>query len=193
MPTKNRKFNVAGIGFHSNQYEEEDLIYFELEPTNEFDSNAIKVLNSNLDQIGYVPREKAKELYELLEDDYRYYCAKIIEIWEGNDGDAMPKVLAHFANDPSELPYPEHEWIASSANQPKKAPILKAKLPAALNGSILVFGFIVLFGLWKLLHHLLENFFTSTVVTAVIGYLFLNVFSYFATEEVKDKVDELQS
>ena len=193
MTIKNRKFNVAGIGFHSNQYEEEDLIYFELEPTNEFDSNAIKVLNSNLDQIGYVPREKAKEFYELLEDDYRYYCAKIIEIWEGNDGDAMPKVLAHFANDPSELPYPEHEWISSSTNQPKKAPTLKAKFPVALNWLILGLGFIVLFGLWKLLHHLLENFFISTVVTAVIGYLFLNAFSYFATEEVKDKVEELQS
>ncbi len=193
MTIKNRKFNVAGIGFHSNQYEEEDLIYFELEPTNEFDSNAIKVLNSNLDQIGYVPREKAKEFYELLEDDYQYYCAKIIEIWEGNDGDAMPKVLAHFANDPSELPYPEHEWISSSANQPKKAPRLKTKFPVAFNWLILGLGFIVLFGLWKLLHHLLENFFTSTLVTAVIGYLFLNVFSYFATEEVKDKVDELQS
>lgn len=191
MPFKNKKFNVAGIGFHSNQYKVEDLIYFELEPTNEFDSNAIKLLNSNLDQIGYVPRGKAKEFYELLEDDYRYYCANVIEILDGNDGDDMPKVLAHFATDPSELPYHQHEWITSSANLSKKTPRLKTKFPVALNWLILGLGFIVLFGLWKLLHHLLENFFTSTVVTAVIGYLFLNVFSYFATEEVKDKVDEL--
>lgn len=193
MPIKNRKFNVAGIGFYSNQYEEGELIYFELEPTNEFDSNAIKVLNSNLEQIGYVPREKAREFHGLLEDEYRYYCAKVIEIWDGSDGDAMPKVLAHFANDPSELPYPEHEWIASNASQSKKALKLKTRFPVALNWLILGLGFILLFVVWKFLHNLLENYFISIIVTAVIGYLFLNAFSYFVTEEVKEKVDDLQS
>jgi hypothetical protein len=183
MTPKNRKFNVAGIGHYSDDYEEGELVYFELEPSNKFDSNAIKVLNSKFDQIGYVPRDKAAEFIELIDGKYPHYCAKVIEIWEGNDGDAMPKVLAHFANQPSELPYPENEWIKSEKDQAKKTIKYRARFPAAINWVFLGLGLSLLFGVWKILQNILENYFISTPVVIVIGYLCLNVFSHFLSEE----------
>jgi hypothetical protein len=192
MNPKNRKFNVAGIGHYSDDYEEGELVYFELEPSNKFDSNAIKVLNSKLDQIGYVPRDKAAEFNELIDGKYPHYCAKILEIWDGNDGDAMPKVIAHFSNHPSELPFPEQEWINSGKNEAKHPIQLKVKLPVALNWVLLIIGVALLFGIWKVLQELVDNYFISAAVVLVIGYLFLHVFSYFLTEEMTDEIEKIK-
>ena len=41
MIPKNRKFNVAGVSFNRNSVEEGELVYFELEPDNPHDKNAI--------------------------------------------------------------------------------------------------------------------------------------------------------
>ena len=44
------------------EVEEDDLLKLELEPDNEFDSNAIKVLSKNGHQIGYLSRDIAERM-----------------------------------------------------------------------------------------------------------------------------------
>ena len=45
-----------------------------LEPENKYDKSAIKVLNSNDDHIGYIPRYYSETLTELLDRKYKYNC-----------------------------------------------------------------------------------------------------------------------
>ena len=110
MIPKNRKFNVAGVSFNRNSVEEGELVYFELEPDNPHDKNAIKVLNSSGETLGHIPRESAKEIQGFLNGKYPYYCAKVVDTWQPDDEDfVVPEVLAHFANQPSELPFKSQE------------------------------------------------------------------------------------
>jgi len=53
-----RDFCVAGTSFYpeSKDVSENDQLFLELEPSNMFDSNAIKVLTKEGKLIGYVPR-----------------------------------------------------------------------------------------------------------------------------------------
>jgi SWI/SNF-related matrix-associated actin-dependent regulator of chromatin subfamily A3 len=62
MLAKNRKFKVTGASFYKNDAEEGDLIFFELEPDNPHDKNAIKVLNEEGLMLGHIPKENAKEI-----------------------------------------------------------------------------------------------------------------------------------
>lgn len=43
-----------------------DEIYFEFEPDNPYDSNAIKVMHEYIDHIGYVPREYNKQVGQII-------------------------------------------------------------------------------------------------------------------------------
>ncbi len=44
------------------EVEEDDLLQFELDPDNEFDPNAVKVLSKSGHQIGYLSRETAERV-----------------------------------------------------------------------------------------------------------------------------------
>jgi hypothetical protein len=110
MQPKNRKFNIAGVSFYRNDVEEDELVFFGLEPDNPHDKNAIKVLNQGGQILGYIPKDSALEIHGFLNGKYPYYCAKVVEIWELDDGDfVVPKILAHFANKSSELPFASQE------------------------------------------------------------------------------------
>ena len=110
MPSKNRKFNVAGSAFYHGLVSAGDLVFFSLEPDNPKDKNAIKILNRDNQLIGYVPKESAKEFHLFINGKYPFYCAKVKEIWEADIG-MLPKILAHFANSPTELPYEAQEFL----------------------------------------------------------------------------------
>jgi len=112
MLSKNRKFNVAGSSFYDYSASEGELVYFQLEPQNSYDKNAIKVLNKNHNQIGHIPAKNAKEIQLFINGKYPHYCAKVVGVWEPDDSDVViPKILAHFSNKSNELPYPEQEWV----------------------------------------------------------------------------------
>ena len=63
MSDKNKipkTFKVSGVSFcqtNINNLNEEDILQMELEPTNKYDSNAIKILNSSGEMCGYVPKK----------------------------------------------------------------------------------------------------------------------------------------
>lgn len=111
MGIKNRKFNLAGVTFYEAKVSEGEVVYFQLEPLNPKDSNAIKVLNKDMEIIGYVPVENAIEIQSFLKGKYPRYCARVKEIWQ-HDGIRVPKILAHFSLLADELPYDEQVWIS---------------------------------------------------------------------------------
>lgn len=184
MTTKNRKFNVAGIGHYSTDFEEGELIYFELEPNNPHDKNAIKVLNESFEQIGYVPRDSAIEFQSFFAGKYPHYCARIVEIWEGREGDDMPKVLAHFASILNELPYAQQQLINSATTNPTN--LQKTKLPVIVNWIIITFLVFVLYLLWSVLSKWFGGHIVSTLITLAIGYFSLDAFLDWAIESPKN-------
>lgn len=63
----------------------------ELEPENKFDSNAIKVLNSNNIHIGYIPRYYCESVINLLDKGYKYFCT-IYEVQKDNNCNECIKI-----------------------------------------------------------------------------------------------------
>ena len=110
---KNRKFNVAGSTIYEGLVEAGDIVHFVLEPNNLQDKNAIQVINASGEIIGYVPKTSAAEFQAFRLGKYPYYCAKVKEVWQGSFSD-VPKILAHFAKDESELPYQSQKWLTIS-------------------------------------------------------------------------------
>ena len=111
---KNRKFNVAGSTIYTAKVRPGDIVHFVLEPNNPMDKNAIRIVNSNGDTIGYVPKASAFEFQEFRAGKYPFYCAKITEVWQGNLSN-VPKVLAHFTKNEEELPYQSQNWLYSDS------------------------------------------------------------------------------
>ena len=59
------KMNSDGSGrqeFIKNEVLEDDVLSLELEPENEFDPNAVKVLSKHGNQIGYLSRDTAERV-----------------------------------------------------------------------------------------------------------------------------------
>ncbi len=52
-----------------NEVEEGDLLSLEVEPENEFDPNAIKVLSRTGNQIGYLSRETAERIRSAIQNE----------------------------------------------------------------------------------------------------------------------------
>jgi hypothetical protein len=183
MNTKNRSFNVAGISHYSADFEEGELVYFELEPSNPYDSNAIKVLNESYVQIGYVPKDKAVEINDLLNGGYPHYCARIKEVWEGSYGDTIPKVLAHFANKSTELPYSEQNFVNLRSNYVPSIFKIRPKLPIALNCMIMIVGILTSLMIWAYVKKIIGESIFPIFIS--IGYccLFLSLFIFLATEK----------
>ena len=77
------EFNIAGISYRENidDYLGEFKGTLEAEPTNEYDSNAIKVLAADGYHVGYVPKDMTKEV----KDNAQLPCPCFCYIGE-NDG-----------------------------------------------------------------------------------------------------------
>lgn len=57
-----REAEIVGINHYDGEVAEDKAIRFLREPDNQYDSNAIKVINDNKDQVGYLDRKTAKFL-----------------------------------------------------------------------------------------------------------------------------------
>lgn len=68
-----------------------DELQLVLERENKFDSNAIKVLNSNNVHIGYIPRFYCESLINLINKGYKYNC-NICEVQKDNNCNECVKV-----------------------------------------------------------------------------------------------------
>lgn len=77
------QFNIAGMSYRENidDYLGEFKGTLEAEPTNEYDSNAIKVLAADGHHVGYVPKDMTKEVM----DNAQLPCPCFCYIGE-NDG-----------------------------------------------------------------------------------------------------------
>ena len=76
--------NVAGVTFEGRQTVVESLRigeYLEIiqEPDNPYDPNAVKVMRSNGKQVGYVPREVAKDIKWIFDAGFAPHRAEVIK------------------------------------------------------------------------------------------------------------------
>lgn len=69
-------FEVAGLSYRPKEAQERadilmsnESVYLEKEPTNPYDSNAIKVYSSDHVHLGYVPKYLCSEILEKMDDD----------------------------------------------------------------------------------------------------------------------------
>lgn len=69
-------FEVAGLTYRSKEAQERaeilmsnESVYLKKEPTNPYDSNAIKVYSSDHVHLGYVPKYLCSEILEKMDDD----------------------------------------------------------------------------------------------------------------------------
>ena len=83
----------------------DDLVWLIPEPDNEFDENAIKVLDSMGSVLGYIPSEDNEEILELFELDESEYCAKVTEIEVSETEEVLPLITVYIARTKEELPF----------------------------------------------------------------------------------------
>jgi hypothetical protein len=70
-----------------------DAVLLEREPENRQDRNAILVLSENGDELGYVPRQHAREMAPLL-DGGAVYEATVKRLWQTDDGNTVPFIVS---------------------------------------------------------------------------------------------------
>lgn len=73
MTTKEMKAENYGIFYKYPKDYETDALTFEPEPTNKYDSNAVKVIHKEMGFIGYIPKEDNVRLLKLLESKVPFY------------------------------------------------------------------------------------------------------------------------
>lgn len=99
-------FCIAGVRHYSNcngkdcsklnDIKENDNLILELEPSNQHDKYAIKILNTSNILIGYVPRYYNKELTNLINNNFTYKCT-IIKINKDTKCDVCIQVILKMA------------------------------------------------------------------------------------------------
>ena len=82
-----------------------EVVWLQPEPDNEFDENAIRVLNSNGNDLGYIPSEENEELLELLVSEKKEYCSRISKIEIDDRDQILPWITIHVASDKNDLPF----------------------------------------------------------------------------------------
>lgn len=168
MQIKNRKFNVVGVTFYKNDVNVGELVNFELEPNNPHDKNTIKVLNKHNQMLGYIPKENAKEIQSFFNGKYPHYCAKVVETWTPDDEDfEVPKILAHFANNSSELPFAPQEWKDNLYGLSRMPTVEEASFNRLFFLFLIVFSVI----LWNLVAHYTDSYLFPTLASALVLWL----------------------
>ncbi len=170
MVPKHREFIVKGTEHYSGIVKEGDSVYFEAEPTNTYDSNAIKVLNEQGNIIGYVPRDEAIELHVFRNGKYPYYSAKVKGMWEG-DSDEVPIISAHFANQPNELPNSAQRWI--KPNSPFKE---VTRYPIWLNRILFLLPVFFSICCSVIAFKLTDSLFIGIVIFVLVMYFGINLY-----------------
>ena len=73
MPHCEDKCNFDNVNLNTN-----DELILELEPDNEFDSNAVEIFNSDNIKLGYIPRYYSSQVAKMMEENKKVTC-KVIE------------------------------------------------------------------------------------------------------------------
>lgn len=81
-----------------------DFIWLVPEPDNDYDEYAIRIFNSNGQDLGYVPQEDNEEILDLLDSEMNEYCAKITNVEINEQHEYVPYVTVHIGIE-SDLPY----------------------------------------------------------------------------------------
>ena len=68
------------------------------EPDNDYDEYAIRILNSDGKDLGYIPQEDNEEILDLLNLDEHEYCAQITEVEINEAKEFVPWVKVHIGN-----------------------------------------------------------------------------------------------
>ena len=116
--------DVRGHFKHQTECEKSavgDLVWLIPEPDNEYDTFAIRILNSNGIDLGYIPSDDNEEILELLSSGKAEYCSKISSIEKDDSGQTLPWITVYISNDKNELPFQQenkfslHTEISNSA------------------------------------------------------------------------------
>lgn len=75
------------------------------EPDNEYDEFAIRVLNSQGKDLGYIPSEHNQEILGLLGSKNAEYCSKISQIETGDNDEILPWITIYLSNNKNQLPF----------------------------------------------------------------------------------------
>ncbi len=98
-----------------------DLVWLIPEPDNEYDEFAIRILNANGRDLGYIPSEDNEEILELLSAGDAEYCAKISSIEKDDSEQTQPWITVYISNEKNALPFQQankyslHTQIESSS------------------------------------------------------------------------------
>jgi hypothetical protein len=98
-----------------------DLVWLIPEPDNEYDAFAIRILNSNGRDLGYIPSEDNEEILELLSTAEAEYCAKISSVEKDDSEQTQPWITVYISNEKNALPFQQantyslHTQIESSS------------------------------------------------------------------------------
>lgn len=82
-----------------------DLVWLIPEPDNEYDEHAIRVLNSNGKDLGYIPSEDNEDILHLLYKDGAEYCSKITKVEVFNSDGVLPRVTVYISKNKTDLPF----------------------------------------------------------------------------------------
>lgn len=86
-----------------------DFIWLIYDDKNEYDVYAIKIIKSNGDVLGYIPREESEEIYNLLKLKNVYYCAKVAQIEINKESEFLPWIFLYISKNKMELPFTQEE------------------------------------------------------------------------------------
>ena len=98
-----------------------DLVWLLHEPDNEYDAFAIRILNSNGRDLGYIPSEDNEKILEILSSGKAEYSAKISSIEKDGSEQTLPWITVYISNNKNELPFQQenkfslHTEIGSDA------------------------------------------------------------------------------
>jgi hypothetical protein len=108
MSLKTFKCDIRGHFKHQLQCKElvvGDMVWLIPEPNNEYDEFAIRVLNSEGKDLGYVPSEDNQEILELLGSEKAEYCSKISHIENSDNDEILPWITIYISKNKNQLPF----------------------------------------------------------------------------------------
>lgn len=107
-----RIFHIAGVRHHIGCKGEDcnkalhlevgDKLKLKLEPENQYDKNAIKIVDSKENHVGYLPRYYSESMTKLLEEGAQYSCI-VLEVNKENECNECIKVVLEVCKDTKEI------------------------------------------------------------------------------------------
>lgn len=133
-----------------------DLVWLIPEPDNEYDEYAIRVINSDGKDIGYIPSEDNQDILNLLYKDEAEYCSKITKVEVTNSDEVLPWVTVYISKKKTDLPFQQeskfklHTTIDASSDEKTysvrgtRSNEEKEDSKNLLNGILFIVGLIVI-------------------------------------------------